>query len=166
MSHVGLSFSLAPLSGHECLIDVMLFMYFDWRGECKPTMYLPFYYLYYMGCCEDCLTCDIAFNAVMSLSRASTRGSYSRIEGVIRHLLSLLTIYVEMPCPSIINTYSICHHTMFFHSNVILVHQTSKRKRVIAEPEGAPAKSLKTWWRWRNQTAPHLYWLYNQWHKM
>ena len=35
-----------------------------------------------MGCCNDCLTCDIAFNAVMSLSRASTRGSYSRIEGV------------------------------------------------------------------------------------
>ena len=48
-----------------------------------------------------------------------------------------------MPCPSIINTYSICHHTMFFHSNVVLVHQTSKRKRVIAEPEGAPVKSLK-----------------------
>ena len=54
----------------------------DWRGECKPTMFLPFYYLYYMGCCEDCLTCDIAFNAVMPLSRASTHGSYSRIEGV------------------------------------------------------------------------------------
>ena len=35
-----------------------------------------------MGCCEDYLTCDIAFNAVMPLSRASTRGSYSRIEGV------------------------------------------------------------------------------------
>ena len=35
-----------------------------------------------MGRCDDCLTCDIAFNAVMSLSRASTRGSYSRIEGV------------------------------------------------------------------------------------
>ena len=35
-----------------------------------------------MGCCNDCLTCDIAFNAVMPLSRASTRGSYSRIEGV------------------------------------------------------------------------------------
>ena len=45
-------------------------------------MYLPFYYLYYMGCCVDCLTCDSAFNAVMSLSCASTRGSYSRIEGV------------------------------------------------------------------------------------
>ena len=33
--------------------------------------------------------------------------------------------------------------TMFFHSNAILVHQTSKSKRVIAEPEGALAKSLK-----------------------
>ena len=55
-----------------------------------------------------------------------------------RHLLSLLIIYVEMPCPSIINTYFICNHTMFFHSNVVLVHQTSKRKRVITEPEGAP----------------------------
>ena len=32
--------------------------------------------------CEDYLTCDIAFNAVMHLSRASTRGRYSRIEGV------------------------------------------------------------------------------------
>ena len=41
-----------------------------------------------MGCCNDCLTCDIAFNAVMSLSRASTRGSYSRIEGVTKVNLS------------------------------------------------------------------------------
>ena len=32
---------------------------------------------------------------------------------VAPHLLSLLIIYVEMPCPSIINTYSIYHHTMF-----------------------------------------------------
>src|SRR3954464_1496495 len=34
------------------------------------------------GLCEDYLTCDIAFNAVMPLSRDSTRGRYSRIEGV------------------------------------------------------------------------------------
>ena len=40
-----------------------------------------------MGCCNDCLTCDIAFNAVMSLSCASTRGSYSRIEGVTSRLV-------------------------------------------------------------------------------
>ena len=29
VSHVGLSFILAPWSGHECLVDVMLFMYLD-----------------------------------------------------------------------------------------------------------------------------------------
>ena len=34
------------------------------------------------GLCEDYLTCDIAFNAVMPLSRASTCGRYSRIEGI------------------------------------------------------------------------------------
>jgi hypothetical protein len=60
-----------------------------------------------------------------------------------RHVLSLLIIYVKLPCPPIINTHSICHHTMFFHSNAALVYQTSKRKRVIAEPEGVVAKSLK-----------------------
>ena len=32
---------------------------------------------------------------------------------------------------------------MFFHSNAVLVYQTSKRKRVIAEPEGVQTKSLK-----------------------
>ena len=37
--------------------------------------------------CEDYLTCDIAFNAVMPLSRASTRGRYSRIEGVTGRLV-------------------------------------------------------------------------------
>ena len=35
------------------------------------------------------------------------------------------------------------HYQYIFHSNAFLVHQTSKRKRVIAKPEGAPAKSLK-----------------------
>ena len=34
------------------------------------------------GLCEDYLSCDIAYNAVMPLSRASTRGRYSRIVGV------------------------------------------------------------------------------------
>ena len=34
------------------------------------------------GLCEDYLTCDIAFNVVMPLSRASTHGRYSRIVGV------------------------------------------------------------------------------------
>ena len=51
-----------------------------WRGDCKPTMYLFSYSVH--GLCEDYPTCDIAFNAVMSLSHATTRGSYSRIEGV------------------------------------------------------------------------------------
>ena len=40
------------------------------------------------GLCEDLLTCDIAFNVVMPLSRASTRGRYSRIEGVTRPSLA------------------------------------------------------------------------------
>ena len=35
-----------------------------------------------MGCCEDYLTCDIAFNAAMPLSHAPTRRRYSRIEGI------------------------------------------------------------------------------------
>ena len=34
------------------------------------------------GLCEDYPTCDIAYNAVMPLSRASTCERYSRIEGV------------------------------------------------------------------------------------
>ena len=34
------------------------------------------------GLCEDYPTSDIAYNAVMPLSRASTRGRYSRIMGV------------------------------------------------------------------------------------
>ena len=50
-----------------------------------------------MGCCNDCLTCDIAFNAVMSLSRASTRGSYSRIEGVTMDLEMNLLMAARKP---------------------------------------------------------------------
>ena len=46
-----------------------------------------------MGCCDDCLTCDIAFNAVMPLSRASTRRRYSRIEGV--------TSWLSEPSPTL-----------------------------------------------------------------
>ena len=38
--------------------------------------------MYYMGCVKITSLCDIAFNAVMPLSRASTRRRYSRIEGV------------------------------------------------------------------------------------
>ena len=35
-----------------------------------------------MGLCEDDPSCDKTYNAVMPLSRASTRGRYSRIMGV------------------------------------------------------------------------------------
>ena len=45
---------------------------------------------YYMGCREDYLTCDIAFNAVMPLSRDSTCGRYSRIKGVTDDVLNSL----------------------------------------------------------------------------
>src|SRR3954468_19798505 len=45
------------------------------------------------GLCEDYLTCDIAFNAVMPLSRASTRGRYSRIEGVTHLFTELVHLY-------------------------------------------------------------------------
>ena len=48
-----------------------------------------------------------------------------------------------MPCPSTINTYSICHHTLFIHSNDVLVYQTFKRKRAIADHGGARAKYLE-----------------------
>ena len=41
------------------------------------------------GLCEDYLTCDIAFNAVMPLSCALTLGRYSRIEGIISWYQSL-----------------------------------------------------------------------------
>ena len=47
------------------------------------------------GLCEDYLTCDIAFNAVMPLSRASTRGRYSRIEGVTLELEASLRSKLE-----------------------------------------------------------------------
>ena len=62
------------------LDDVMIYLCIVWSGDCKPTLCL--FLIHYMGCCEDYLTWDIAFNAVMPLSRASTRGRYSLIEGV------------------------------------------------------------------------------------
>src|SRR3989337_1665358 len=52
------------------------------------------------------------------------------------HLLSLHITYVSMPFLSIFSTHSICHHTIFLHSNVVLVYQTFKRKRAVSpEPE-------------------------------
>ena len=50
--------------------------------------YVSFPYVLH-GLCEDYLTCDIAFNAVMPLSHASTSGRYSRIEGVTSWYQSL-----------------------------------------------------------------------------
>ena len=59
------------------------------------------------------------------------------------HYLSLHIVYVNMPCLSIFSTYSICHHTIFIHSNADLVYQMFKRKRVIADRGGAQAKYLE-----------------------
>ena len=42
VSHVGLSFILTPLSGHECLDDVMLFMYLIDVASVSQLCYLPF----------------------------------------------------------------------------------------------------------------------------
>src|SRR3954469_3428185 len=58
----------------------MLFMYLCEVAIVSELCILPLYLLH--GLCEDYLICDTAFNAVMPLSRASTRGRYSRIEGV------------------------------------------------------------------------------------
>ena len=52
-------------------------------------------------------------------------------------------MYVNTPCLSIFSTYSISHHTTFIHSNVVLVYQTFKRKRAIADGGGAQAKYLE-----------------------
>ena len=59
------------------------------------------------------------------------------------HYLSLHIVYVNTPCLSIFSTYSICHHTIFIHSNFVLVYQTFKRKRAIADRGGAQEKYLE-----------------------
>ena len=45
-------------------------------------MLSPLYYYITWDVVKITLLATYAFNAIMSLSRASTRGSYSRIEGV------------------------------------------------------------------------------------
>ena len=61
-------------------MNVMLFMYLcDVASVSQLCISFPYVL---NGLCEDSLTCDIAFNAVMPLSRASTRGRYSHIEVV------------------------------------------------------------------------------------
>ena len=52
-------------------------------------------------------------------------------------------MYVNTPWLSIFSTYSIYHHTIFIHSNDVLVYQTFKRKRAIADRGGAQAKYLE-----------------------
>src|SRR3954465_11727500 len=64
----------------------MLFMYLCEVAIVSQLCIFPLYLLH--GLCEDYLTCDIAFNAVMPLSRASTRGRYRRIEGVTMPILA------------------------------------------------------------------------------
>ena len=57
----------------------MIYLCIVWSGDCKPTLY-PFL-IQYMGCVKITLLWH-AYNAVMPLSRAPTRGRYSRIVGV------------------------------------------------------------------------------------
>src|SRR3990170_6497832 len=52
-------------------------------------------------------------------------------------------MYINTPCLTIFSTYSIYHHTIFIHSNVVVVYQTFKRKRAIADREGARTKYLE-----------------------
>ena len=82
LSHVGVDLYFGTVVGPWVYwMIVMLFMYLcDVASVSQLCILSPF--IYYMGCCEDYLTCDIAFNAVMPLSRAPTHRRYSRIEGV------------------------------------------------------------------------------------
>lgn len=54
----------------------------DWRGECKPTMLSLSLSILHGMFVMITRFATYAFNAIMPLSRASTRGRYSRIEGV------------------------------------------------------------------------------------
>ena len=53
--------------------------------------------LYYMGCVKITSLATYAFNAIMSLSCASTRGSYSCIEGVTSYSAPPLQPYEALP---------------------------------------------------------------------
>ena len=65
----------------------MLFMYlFDVASVSQLCISFP-YVLH--GLCDDYPTCDIAYNAVMPLSHASTRGTHSRIVGITSWYQSL-----------------------------------------------------------------------------
>ena len=62
-------------------LDDIWFIYVLCEVAIVSQLCISFPYVLH-GLCEDYLTCDIAFNAVMPLSRASTRRRYSRIEGI------------------------------------------------------------------------------------
>ena len=64
-----------------CILNDVCFYYVLCEVAIVSQLCIFFPYVLH-GLCEDYLTCDIAFNAVMPLSRASTRRRYSRIEGV------------------------------------------------------------------------------------
>ena len=81
---VGLSSFLLALTvvGPMCVYCMMYeFIYVLCEVAIVSHLCISFPYVLH-GLYEDYLTCDIAFNAVVPLSRASTRGRYSRIEGV------------------------------------------------------------------------------------
>ena len=63
------------------LDDVILYIHVLCEAAIVSQLCISFPYSLH-GLCEDYLTCDISYNAVMPLSRASTRGRYSRIMGV------------------------------------------------------------------------------------
>ena len=61
---------------------VLLFMYLIDVASVSQLCYLPFMIHITWDVMKIALLATYAFNAIMSRSRASTRGSYSRIEGV------------------------------------------------------------------------------------
>ena len=61
----------------------MLFMYLIDVASVSQLCYLPFIIYITWDVVKIAYLETYAFNAIMSLSRASTRGSYSRIEGAL-----------------------------------------------------------------------------------
>ena len=73
-----------------------------------------------MACPVHPSRCLFEFGKVLLIARILHMLSCISSTLLRRHLLSLLIIYVKMSCPSIFCTYSMCRHTMFFQSNVVL----------------------------------------------
>ena len=61
---------------------IMLFMYLIGVASVSQLCYLPFIIYITWDVVKIAYLVTYAFNVIMSLSRASTSGSYSRIEGV------------------------------------------------------------------------------------